>query len=316
MRMFAPASIGNLSVGFDSLGLALQAVDGGLFGDTVALQSGAQADWELELDGPFADVLPQDPEQNIVMVSCRRFERLARSMGKEIEPLKVRLEKRLPVSSGLGSSASSIVAALAALNRYHGQPLNRLELLQLMAEMEGAISGDVHLDNIAPCLLGGLRLCMPDGRRQFSLPWPGGWQVLVAWPGTRMETKMARQLLPDRLRRDTVVAHGAQFALFVHELYNGEPRQAAECLVDLIAEPWRRDLIPGFDAARSALMRMGALAMGISGSGPSIFCIVDDSEVAIQAGAWMEQNFLQNERGLVRRCRADLAGARPVGEAA
>jgi len=157
---------------------------------------------------------------------------------------------------------------------------------------------------------------MPDGRRQFSLPWPGGWQVLVAWPGTRMETKMARQLLPDRLRRDTVVAHGAQFALFVHELYNGEPHRAAECLVDLIAEPWRRDLIPGFDAARSALMRMGALAMGISGSGPSIFCIVDDSEVAIQAGAWMEQNFLQNERGLVRRCRADLAGARPVGEAA
>lgn len=315
MRLFAPASIGNLSVGFDALGLALQAVDGSLFGDTVSLHGVMLDDWALEVGGPFADALPDDPEQNIVMISCRRFERLARGMGKEIEPLKVRLEKRLPVSSGLGSSASSIVAALAALNRYHGQPLNRLELLRLMAEMEGAISGDIHLDNIAPCLLGGLRLCMPDGRRQFSLPWPGGWQVLVAWPGTRMETRMARQILPDRLRRDTAVAHGAQFALFVHELYSGDARHAAECMVDLIAEPWRRALIPGFEAAREALMRMGALAVGISGSGPTVFCIVDNAEVADQAGQWLGQHFMQNERGFVQRCRADMAGARPVGEA-
>jgi homoserine kinase len=316
VRVFAPASIGNLSVGFDALGLALQALDGSLFGDTVSLRSGAQQDWELEVSGPFADVLPPDPEQNIVMSSCRKFERLARSLGKEIEPLQVRLEKRLPVSSGLGSSASSIVAALAALNRYFGRPLNRLELLQLMAEMEGAISGDIHLDNIAPCLLGGLRLCMPDGRRQFGLPWPGGWQVLVSWPGTQMETKMARQLLPDRLRRETVVAHGAQFALFVHELYNGDPRHAAECMVDLIAEPWRRDLIPGFDAARQALMKLGALAVGISGSGPTVFCIVDNSDIAVQAEGWLQQNFLQNERGLVQRCRADMAGARVVSDSA
>lgn len=316
MRIFAPASIGNLSVGFDALGLALQAMDGTLLGDTVSLRSGMQEDWELEVAGPFADVLPEDPEQNIVIKSCRRFERVARGMGKDIEPLQVSLEKRLPVGSGLGSSASSIVAALAALNRYHGQPLSRLELLRLMAEMEGNVSGDIHLDNIAPCLLGGLRLCMPDGKRQFSLPWPGGWRVLVAWPGTRMETRMARELLPDKLRRDTVVAHGAQFALFVHELYSGDPRHAAECMVDLIAEPWRRQLIPGFDQAREALTRMGALAVGISGSGPTVFCIVDDGDIAARAKAWLEANFLQHERGFVRLCRADMAGARQVGNAA
>jgi len=314
VRYFAPASIGNLSVGFDALGLALQAVDGGLFGDVVSLRSGAQEDWQLEVSGPFADVLPSDPEDNIVMASCRKFERLTRGLGKEIEPLQVHLEKRLPVSSGLGSSASSIVATLAALNRYFGSPLNRLEVLRLMAEMEGAISGDIHLDNIAPCLLGGLRLCMPDGKRQYSLPWPGSWQVVVAWPGTRMETKMARQLLPDRLRRETAVAHGAQFALFVHELYSGDPRHAAECLVDLIAEPWRRDPIPGFDAARAALTRLGALAVGISGSGPTVFCVVDDSAVAGRAAQWLQANFLQNERGIVRHCRADMAGARAVAD--
>ncbi len=312
MKVFAPASIGNLSVGFDALGLALNAVEGSVFGDVVSLRAGPQDDWVLRCGGPFADELPEDPELNIVMASCRRFERVTRAAGKEIETLQVTLDKRLPVGSGLGSSASSIVATLVALNRFFGKPLNRLQLLELMAEMEGAISGDVHLDNIAPSLLGGLRLCMPDGRQQTGLPWPGRWQVIVAWPGTRTETKAARALVPDTLPRKTAVAHGAQFARFVHELHAGEPRDAARCLVDLIAEPYRRELVPNFDAARSALMRMGALAFGISGSGPTVFAIVDDSRVAAGAEAWLQDHFLQNERGFVRRCRADLAGARQL----
>ena len=312
MKVYAPASIGNLSVGFDALGLALQPMDGTLLGDVVHLDNSLQDDWTLSVDGPFADALPTNPEENIVMASCRKFERLTRSMGKEIETLDVRLDKRLPVGSGLGSSASSIVATLVALNRYFGSPLNRHELLDLMAQMEGNISGDVHLDNIAPCLLGGLRLCMPDGRNQYGLPWPGGWRVLMAWPGTRMETKAARELLPDKLQRSTAVAHGAQFARFVHELHSGTPRGAAECLVDMIAEPWRRDLIPGFTEARVALIGMGALAVGISGSGPTIFAVVDDSRIGEAGETWLRKNFLQNERGFVHLCRADLAGAREL----
>lgn len=312
MKVYAPASTGNLSVGFDALGLALQPMDGSLLGDVVRLGASVQDDWVLTVGGPFASALPSDPEENIVMVSCRQFERLTRSMGKEIETLDVHLEKRLPVSSGLGSSASSIVATLVALNRYFGSPLNRHELLNLMAQMEGAISGDIHLDNIAPCLLGGLRLCMPDGHNQYGLPWPGGWRVLVAWPGSRMETRMARELLPDKVRRSTAVAHGAQFARFVHELHSGTPRGAAECLVDMIAEPWRRDLIPGFTEARVALIGMGALAVGISGSGPTVFAVVDDSRVGERGEQWLKENFLQNERGFVHLCRADLAGAREV----
>lgn len=317
MKVFAPASIGNLSVGFDALGLALTPVDGSLLGDIVHLESTFAEDWSLEVTGPFADVLPDDPEHNIVMVSCRRFERALHLIGKETPPLKVTLEKRLPVGSGLGSSASSIVATLVALDRFCGNPLDRLQLLELMAEMEGNISGEVHLDNIAPSLLGGLRLCMPSGAMhggamQYGLPWPGGWQVLVAWPGTKMETRMAREVLPDKLRRETVVAHGAQFARFVHELHSGDPLDAAECLVDLIAEPWRRDLIPGFMEARRALTAMGGLSTGISGSGPTIFCIVDDSRVAKQAREWLAANFLQNDKGFVHLCRADLAGARVI----
>ena len=312
LTVYAPASSGNVSVGFDALGLALAPMDGSLLGDCVSILPGTPADWMLCIDGPFAHALPQDQEQNIVIISCRRFEQAARAVGVDVYPLNITLDKRLPVGSGLGSSASSIVATLVALNHYFDRPLDRPALLKLMAEMEGSISGEVHLDNIAPCLLGGLRLCMPDGARQYGLPWPGHWRSVVAWPGTRLETKPAREVLPKSYDRKTVVAHGAQFALFVHQLYQGEAVAAAECLVDLLAEPYRTSLMPGFEEARVELAKMGALATGISGSGPTVFCIVDDSRVAEAVAQWLQQNYVQNESGFVRICRADLAGAREV----
>jgi homoserine kinase len=287
-------------------------MDGSLLGDCVSILPGTPDDWMLCIDGPFAHALPQDQEQNIVITSCRRFEQAARALGVDVYPLNITLDKRLPVGSGLGSSASSIVATLVALNHYFDRPLDRPALLKLMAEMEGSISGEVHLDNIAPCLLGGLRLCMPDGARQYGLPWPGHWRSVVAWPGTRLETRPAREVLPTSYDRKTVVAHGAQFALFVHQLYQGEAVAAADCLVDLLAEPYRKSLLPGFEEARAELAKMGALATGISGSGPTVFCIVDDSRVADDAAQWLQQNYLQNESGFVQICRVDLAGAREV----
>ena len=196
LRVYAPASSGNLSVGFDALGLALAPVDGSLLGDRVSIMSGQPDDWVLCMDGPFAHALPQDQEQNIVIASARGSKQLARSRGIEIQPLNMTLDKRLPVGSGLGSSASSIVATLVALNQYHNRPLDRPALLSLMAEMEGSISGEIHLDNIAPCLLGGLRLCLPGSARQYGLPWPGHWQSVIAWPGSRLDTRAAREVLP------------------------------------------------------------------------------------------------------------------------
>lgn len=312
LTVYAPASSGNLSVGFDALGLALAPVDGSLLGDCVSILPGRPQDWSLSIEGPFAHALPQDQEQNIVIGSCRRFEQAAGAMGVRVKPLNVMLEKCLPVGSGLGSSASSIVAALVALNQYFGRPLDRPALLHLMAEMEGSISGEVHLDNIAPCLLGGLRLCLPGGARQYALPWPAHWQCVVAWPGTRLETRAAREVLPTDFDRNTVIAHGAQFALFVHLLHQGEASAAAACMVDLLAEPHRKSLLPGFEAARNSLAGMGVLATGISGSGPTVFCIADDSRVALSAARWLQQHYVQNNDGFVRLCRADLAGARQI----
>ena len=316
LTVYAPASIGNVSVGFDALGLALAPLDGTLLGDLVQVSPFSARDrgddWRLRLDGPFAGDLPQDQENNIVIACCRAYEAAARSRGVTIEPLRVRLSKRLPIGSGLGSSASSIVAALEALNRWHDNLLSMPEIFQLMAEMEGRISGEIHLDNVAPCLYGGLRLCPPGSQNEYALPWPGAWRAVVCWPGTKLETRAAREVLPDKLPRKTAVRHGAQFAQFVHALHTGKLKLAAECVVDHIAEPYRRSLLPGFDEARVALKELGALAVGISGSGPTIFALVDHHEVAARARDWMAANYQRNERGFVHVCRADLGGARSV----
>ena len=316
LSVYAPASIGNMSVGFDALGLALAPMDGSLLGDLVQLRPFAEredgSDWKLVLNGPFAAALPQYQEDNIVISSCRNYQEAAAVAGVEVRPLKVLLSKQLPIGSGLGSSASSIVAALEALNRWHDNLLSAPDLFRLMARMEGGISGEVHLDNIAPCLYGGLRLCPPGDQHEYALPWPGAWRAVVCWPGTQLVTREARAVLPEHFPRKVLVRFGAQFAEFVHALHTGNTKLAAECVIDYIAEPYRRKLLPGFDEAKTALRELGALAVGISGSGPTIFALVDDFDVARETSAWLADHYQKNEQGFVHVCRADLGGARSI----
>ena len=316
LSVYAPASIGNMSVGFDALGLALAPMDGSLLGDLVQLRPFTEqehgSDWKLELNGPFADALPRYQEDNVVISCCRIYQSAAAEAGVDIRPLKVLLSKRLPIGSGLGSSASSVVAALEALNRWHDNLLTAHDLFHLMAKMEGGISGEIHLDNIAPCLYGGLRLCPPGDQQEYALPWPGAWRAVVCWPGTQLVTRDARAVLPEQIPRKVAVRHAAQFAEFVHALHTGNTKLAAECVVDHIAEPYRRKLLPGFDEAKAALLELGALAVGISGSGPTIFALVDDFDVARETSAWLAKHYQKNEQGFVHVCRADLGGARSV----
>jgi homoserine kinase len=266
----------------------------------------------LEVKGAYAADLPDDQEHNIVISCCRGFLSAAAERGVVVKPLKVVLDKRLPIGSGLGSSASSVVATLEALNRWHGNLLSHHDIFHLMAEMEGRISGEIHLDNMAPCLYGGLRLCPPGSLSEYPLPWPANWRAVVCWPGTEFLTREARAVLPAEVPRATAVRHGAQFAQFIHALYTGNTQLAANSIVDHIAEPHRRHLLPGFDEASIELRRLGALTVGISGSGPTIFALVDDFEVARTAAAWMTANYQKNDQGFVHICRVDLGGARVI----
>ena len=108
------------------------------------------------------------------------------------------------------------------------------------------------------------------------------------------------------------MAYGARFAEFVHALHSGNTRLASSCVVDVIAEPYRRNLLPGFDEAKKALTEMGALAVGISGSGPTVFALVDDHKVASRVEQWLANNYVKNEKGFTHICRADLGGARSI----
>ncbi|OLQ85651.1 homoserine kinase [Vibrio panuliri] len=311
--VYAPASIGNVSVGFDVLGAAVSPIDGTLLGDRVLVSQGSDA-FSLNTAGSFVAKLPTDPKENIVYDCWRVFARELDRKGEELLPVAMTLEKNMPIGSGLGSSACSIVAALDALNRFHGEPLNEMELLALMGEMEGQISGGVHYDNVAPCYLGGLQLMLEElGIISQEVPCFDEWYWVMAYPGIKVSTAEARAILPSQYRRQDVIAHGRNLAGFVHACHSNQPGLAAKMIKDVIAEPYREKLLPGFADARQYATSAGALATGISGSGPTLFSICKEKDIAERVARWLEQNYVQNEEGFVHVCRLDKQGSIVTG---
>lgn len=305
VKVYAPASIGNVSVGFDVLGAAVSPVDGTLLGDCVSV---TRADsFSLHCAGRFVDKLPAEPEQNIVYQCWQRF---CEAVGETV-PVAMRLEKNMPIGSGLGSSACSVVAALVAMNAHCGRPLNDDQMLMLMGEMEGRISGGVHFDNVAPCFLGGMQLMLEENGI-ISQPVPGfdDWLWVMAYPGIKVSTAEARAILPAQYRRQDCISHGRYLAGFVHACHTRQPALAAKLMKDVIAEPYRTRLLPGFADARQAVGDIGALACGISGSGPTLFAICDRQDTAARVADWLTQHYLQNDEGFVHICRLDTSGAR------
>ncbi len=311
--VYAPASIGNVSVGFDVLGAAVSPIDGSLLGDRVKVESGEQ-EFSLATAGSFVSKLPTDPKENIVYDCWRVFARELASKEVVLKNVHMTLEKNMPIGSGLGSSACSIVAALDALNQFHDNPLSEMELLALMGEMEGQISGGIHYDNVAPCYLGGVQLMLEEmGHISQSVPSFDEWYWVVAYPGIKVSTAEAREILPSQYRRQDIIAHGRHLAGFIHASHSGQPELAAKMIKDVIAEPYREKLLPGFADARKYALSAGALATGISGSGPTLFSICKDKDVAERVARWLEQNYVQNEEGFVHVCHLDKQGSKITG---
>ncbi|UXI00867.1 homoserine kinase [Photobacterium sp. TY1-4] len=311
--VYAPASIGNVSVGFDVLGAAVSPVDGTLLGDRVQVAAGEQP-FSLRCVGHFVDKLPQVAEENIVyrcwQVFCRELEKRA----LPCLPVAMTLEKNMPIGSGLGSSACSIVAALDALNRFHDLPLDETELLALMGEMEAEISGSLHYDNVAPCYLGGLQFMVEElGIISQSVPCFEQWYWVMAYPGIKVPTAEARAILPSQYRRQDVIAHGRYLGGFIHACHTQQPELAAAMIKDVVAEPYRERLLPGFAEARQYALQAGALASGISGSGPTMFSICNDIEVAQRIARWLEAHYVQNDEGFVHVCQLDGQGSQVTG---
>ncbi|MGF1905347.1 homoserine kinase [Aliivibrio salmonicida] len=311
--VYAPASIGNVSVGFDVLGAAVSPIDGSLLGDRVLVESGSDA-FTLATSGRFVDKLPENPQDNIVYDCWKVFARELETKNVTLKPIHMVLEKNMPIGSGLGSSACSIVAALDALNQFHDKPLTEMELLALMGEMEGQISGGIHYDNVAPCYLGGLQLMVEElGIISQEVPCFDEWYWVMAYPGIKVSTAEAREILPSQYRRQDVIAHGRNLAGFIHACYSKQPELAAKMIKDVVAEPYRERLLPNFAQARAYAASAGALTTGISGSGPTLFSICKDKDIAERVSRWLQDNYVQNDEGFVHVCRLDKQGSQVTG---
>lgn len=304
LRAYAPASIGNVAAGFDVLGAALAPLDGGPWGDVVEL---AEADApSLRCAGPYAHLLPARPEDNLVLHARGLYEEAA---GVSLARCAVTLHKGLPLGSGLGSSSASIVAALRAFDAWCGGVLGDARLLALAGRAEGRFSGGEHLDNVAPALLGGLRL-VTEGGQAPAVPLPAGLAFAVVSPELVLATAESRAALPAQVPLHTAVVHAQNLAAFVHALHAADVALLRACTRDLLAEPHRAGLVRGFRAVQAAALAAGALGCSLSGSGPAVFALAEEARVR-QVGEAMERAWAEaGVRSVARACGLDLVGAR------
>jgi len=315
ISVFAPASIGNVSVGFDVLGLAVKPADGTLLGDVVTVEAAVnEQEDSLVVVGAFADKLPKNKEDNIVWSCLQLFNQALVAQGQEIVSVQMTLDKKMPVGSGLGSSACSVVAALAALNAYYAKyqdfSFDEKTLLKMTGEMEAQISGSLHYDNVAPCYLGGLQLMVPDSEViSRALPSFNDCYYVMAYPGIEVSTKAAREVLPTSYSRADVITHGQNLATFVDACHRQDKQLAFSVLTDVVAEPYRKGLLPKYQQAHDYLIAEGAHAVGISGSGPTLFCVCDNEQQAQDFAQWLKANYLQTDLGFVHVCQVDEAGS-------
>ncbi|GAA5082036.1 homoserine kinase [Lysobacter panacisoli] len=282
-RAFAPGSVGNIGVGFDLLGHSIDGVrDVAIVRriDEPVVRIAA-----IRGDAEGAGTLPLQAERNTAgqaLIALREKLRLVH--GFELE-----LEKGIPLGSGLGGSAASCVAALVAANALLDAPLAREALYEFALDGESVSSGSRHGDNVAPMLLGGV--VMATATRMIPLSVPEWLHAVVVHPDQVLETRRARAVLADPYPLSLVVEQSSHLALFLTGLQRGDAQLLREGLRDLLVEPRRAPLIPGFFDAKAAALDHGALGASISGAGPSTFAWFASKAEATAAAPAMQAAF-------------------------
>lgn len=260
---FAPATVGNVGVGFDLLGHALVAL-----GDRVTVRRVEEAGVRVREVGEAPIGLPADPESNTATAGLvRLLADRGLPFGFEVE-----VEKGIPLGSGMGGSAASAAAALVAASAVLDEPLEPAALLRYGMYGEQAATGSFHADNLAPCLLGGLVLARPtDPPDVVQIPVPPELRCVLVHPALRVDTRDARRVLPERVALHDHVLQAANLAGVIAGCYRGDLELIGRSLADLLVEPHRAPLVRGFAEARRAALEAGALGCSLSGSGPSVF---------------------------------------------
>jgi homoserine kinase len=270
IKIFSPATVANLSCGFDVLGLCLEGI-----GDEMIIRKSERKGLRItKITG--AD-LPYEAEKNVAGVAGLAFlKQLDLEFGIEME-----LHKKIKAGSGIGSSAASAAGAVVGINELLGNPFFRQDLISFAMEGEFLASKSYHADNVAPAILGGFTLVRSyEPLEVIKMPSPSELYVTIIHPQIEIKTAEARSILPKEIPLKKAVTQWGNLGGFIAGLYTEDYDLIGRSLVDVVAEPYRKNLIPEFDNVRTASLESGALGFGISGSGPSLFALSRGEETA------------------------------------
>jgi homoserine kinase len=292
IKIFCPATIANLSCGFDVLGLCLATA-----GDEMIIRkSDVKGVRITKIVG--AD-LPLETKNNVAGVAALAMLRSIKKVGNKYIPIEYEIDfdidiaididfgfeieiyKNIKAGSGIGSSAASSAGAVFGINELLGRPFTRKELVKFAMQGEKLASGNAHADNVAPCLLGGFTLVRSSNPLDIiKIDSPSELYATVVHPQIELKTSDARSVLKQTVSLKSAITQWGNVGGLVAGLYTNDYELIGRSLHDEIIEPIRSMLIPGFDLIKKTAYENGALGSGISGSGPSIFALSKGKETA------------------------------------
>lgn len=272
IKIFAPATVANLSCGFDVLGCCLDSI-----GDEMILKKNDLN--KLRILKITGQNLPLKTENNVASVSIMA---MLKSLGST-QGFDIIIDKKIKPGSGIGSSAASSAGAVYAVNKLLGDLFTNKELVAFAMEGERLASGNAHADNVAPALLGGFSLVKSYNPLEIiALPTPAQLRVVVLHPLIELNTKYSRSILKENISLKDAVSQWGNVGALVSALYTEDYELFGRSLVDKIIEPLRSNLIPFFDELKEIALNSGALGFGISGSGPSVFAMCKGELMALK----------------------------------
>ena len=283
IKIFCPASVSNVSCGFDVLGFCLDGI-----GDEMIINKTSKKG--INISKIIGADLSKDSNKNVASIAASAILKdLKLNHGFDFQIIK-----KIKPGSGIGSSAASAAGAVFGINKLIGEPYNRNELIKFALEGEKHASQAEHADNLAPVLLGGFTLVRSNKTLDIiKLPCPKELFVTILHPEIELKTSHARAILKKSIPLNNLVKQSGNLGALVSALYTNDYDLLSRSLKDYIIEPLRSKLIPEFDLLKKTALNSGALGSGISGSGPSIFALSKGRDTAIRVGEAMK-NVVKN----------------------
>ena len=286
IKIFSPATIANVSCGFDVLGLALDTI-----GDEMKIRRTSEKG--IKISKIIGQQLPMEPTKNVAGVA-------ALALLKEIDfevGFDIEIIKHIKPGSGIGSSAASAAGAVWAINKLLGTPFKNTDLVRFAMEGERLASGFAHADNVAPALFGGFTLIRSyEPLEIIQIHTPKELFITVIHPQIELKTADAREILKTTVPLKDAIKQWGNVGGLITGLFTENYDLIGRSLEDVIVEPVRSILIPAFELVKKQSLKAGALGCGISGSGPSIFALSKGESRAIQVADAMK--LVYNEIGI------------------